>query len=104
GDASDAAPIALVGVSSPYAGFDDSPEATAVRAAAGLGTLVVAPAGNEGRGAGAFGTIGSPAAAPDALAAGATGGRGPAPPRVEMGIAAPGGRTLAQGVLLGGRL
>src|SRR2546423_256865 len=104
GDASDALPVALVGVNSPYAGFEDAPEAKAVRAAAGLGTLVVAPAGNEGPGAGTFGTIGSPAAATGALAVGATAARTRAVPRVDVGIASPGRRAIAHGILLGGRL
>ncbi|HTE62250.1 MAG TPA: S8 family serine peptidase, partial [Solirubrobacteraceae bacterium] len=68
GATDDHVPIAVVGVNSPYAGFDDSPEAHAVEGAADLGTLVVAPAGGEGAAAGPEGTIGSPATAPDALA------------------------------------
>jgi hypothetical protein len=60
-DSSDHAAVALVGVNSPYAGFEDSPEAQAVTAAAGLGTLVVAPAGNEGAARPGSGTIGSKA-------------------------------------------
>ena len=104
GDASDALPVALVAVNSPYAGFEDAPEAKAVRAAAGLGTLVVAPAGNEGPGAGTFGTIGSPAAATGALAVGATAARTRAVPRVDVGIVSPGRRAIAHGILLGGRL
>ncbi len=68
GATDDHVPIAVVGVNSPYAGFEDSPEARAVAGAADLGTLVVAPAGGEGAAAGPDGTIGSPAAAPDALA------------------------------------
>src|SRR3954451_3797918 len=63
--------VALVGVNAPYAGFGDSAEARAVENAQGLGTLVVAPAGDEGPGAGAQGTVGSPGAAPDALTVGA---------------------------------
>jgi hypothetical protein len=63
--------IALVGVNAPYAGFGDSAEARAVENAQALGTLVVAPAGDEGPGAGAQGTVGSPGAAPDALTVGA---------------------------------
>src|SRR4051794_25049534 len=82
-DSSDHVPVALVGVSSPYAGFADSPEAQAVTAAAGLGTLVVAPAGNEGAAKPGSGTIGSPAAAGDALAVGAPAGPQPAP-RAEL--------------------
>lgn len=68
GDTSDHLPVALVGVSAPYAGFADAPEAIAVRGAERLGTLVVAPAGHEGRAAGAYGTVGSPGAAAIAAA------------------------------------
>jgi hypothetical protein len=71
GATDDHVPVAVVGVNSPYAGFDASPEARAVQGAADLGTLVVAPAGGEGAAAGPEGTIGSPATAPDALAVGA---------------------------------
>ena len=75
GATDDHVPIALVGVNSPYAAFERSPEARAVRGAAALGTLVVAPAGQEGAAAGPHGTVGSPAAAPDALAVGALAAR-----------------------------
>ncbi|MEX2196387.1 MAG: S8 family serine peptidase [Thermoleophilaceae bacterium] len=104
GDVEDRAPVALVGVSSPYAGFAGAPEAEAAEGAAGLGTLVVAPAGNEGRRAGRFGTIGSPGAAPAALAVGALeGGEGaPALPDVRLGLAAADGRATLDGHLLGG--
>ena len=68
GATDDHVPIAIVGVNSPYAGFERSPEARAVAGAADLGTLVVAPAGGEGAASGPEGTIGSPAGAPDALA------------------------------------
>jgi hypothetical protein len=71
GATDDRVPIAVIGVNAPYAGFEDSPEAQAVTGAADLGTLVIAPAGGEGAAAGTSGTIGSPAAAPDALAVGA---------------------------------
>jgi len=71
GATDDHVPVAVVGVNSPYAGFERSPEARAVRAAAALGTLVIAPAGGEGGAAGPQGTVGSPAAAPEALAVGA---------------------------------
>ena len=71
GATDDRVPVAVVGVNSPYAAFERSPEARAVRNAAGLGTLVVAPSGGEGAAAGPEGTVGSPAAAPDALAVGA---------------------------------
>lgn len=74
GDTDDAVPVALVGVSAPHAGFADSPEAEAVAAAVDLDTVVVAAAGNQGPPAGFYGTVGSPAAAPAALAAGAATG------------------------------
>jgi hypothetical protein len=100
GDSSDHVPVALVGVNSPYAGFADSPEAVAAGAARTLGTLVVAPAGNEGPGEG---TVGSPAAAPGVLAVGALdGGGGPALPEVKLGIATGEGRALVRGTLLSG--
>ena len=78
-DTSDHVPVALVGVNAPYAGFSNSPEADAVVGAAGLGTLVIAPAGNEGAAAPGSGTIGSPASAPDAIAVGALTGTEPVP-------------------------
>ena len=77
-DTSDHVPVALVGVNAPYAGFSHSPEAQAVEGAAGLGTLVVAPAGNEGAAEPGGGTIGSPASAREALAVGALAGPEPA--------------------------
>ena len=98
GDTSDHVPVALVGVNSPYAGFEDSPEAQAVTAAAGLGTLVVAPAGNEGAAEPGSGTVGSPAAAADALAVGALAGPEPAP-RAELKAD---GDTIADAAVLGG--
>src|SRR3954470_11628590 len=101
GDTSDHVPVALVGVNSPYAGFADSPEAVAAGAARALGTLVVAPAGNEGP---AASTVGSPAAAPGVVAVAALdGGGGPALPEVEVGVATGEGRALVRGTLLGGR-
>src|SRR4051812_41749163 len=100
GDPSDHVPVALVGVTSPYAGFADSPEAVAAGAARSLGTLVVAPAGNEGPGTA---TVGSPAAAPGVLAAAALdGGGGPALPEVKLGVATGEGRATVRGTLLGG--
>jgi hypothetical protein len=68
GDTSDHDAAALVAVNAPYAGFSASPEATAVAAATSLGMPVVAPAGGEGSGRAGAGTVGSPAAAPDAVA------------------------------------
>jgi Subtilase family len=98
GATDDHVPVALVGVNSPYAGFAHSPEARAVRTAADLGTLVVAPAGNEGAAAGPEGTIGSPGAAPEALTAGAQ-----AAPRAVARIPVRvGGADAGDGVLLAG--
>lgn len=104
GAVGDHIPIALVGVSSPYSGFPGAPEAEAVRAATSIGTLVVAPAGNEGPAAGAFGTLGSPGAAADALTIGALDGGEEAPgvPGVELGLATGEGRAKLEGALLGG--
>jgi hypothetical protein len=103
GDTSDHIPIALVGMNSPYAGFADSPDAVGASAARALGTLVVAPAGNEGRGGGSLGTVGAPAAAPGVLAVGALdGGGGPALPSVRVGLASGEGRALLRGTVLGG--
>jgi subtilisin family serine protease len=71
GDVSDALPIALAAVVEPYASFPDSPEARAVAGAAQLGTLVVAPSGNDGRAGRGFGTVGDPGGAAAALTVGA---------------------------------
>ena len=90
--------VALVGVNAPYAGFGDSAETRAVRAAADLGTLVVAPAGDEGAGAGPQGTVGSPGAAPAALTVGALAAPA-AVSRVQLTIGDTGVRGAA---LLGG--
>jgi subtilisin family serine protease len=71
GDVEDAAEVALAAVVEPYAAFSDSPEAHAVAGASTLGTLVVAPAGNDGRSGIGFGSVAAPGAAPQALAVGA---------------------------------
>ena len=71
GDAQDAARIALVPLVEPFAAFTDGPLARAVDGALRLDTLVVASAGNDGPGGPAFGSVGGPAGAPDALAVGA---------------------------------
>ena len=71
GDTEDAPALALAGVSAPYAGFAGAPEAQAAEGAAALGMLVIAPAGEEGAATGPNGVIGSPGAAPAALAVGA---------------------------------
>lgn len=82
-DTSDHVPVALVGVNAPYAGFSHTPEAEAIEGAAGLGTLTIAPVGNEGAAAPGSGTVGSPASAPEALAVGALAGPEPSP-RTEL--------------------
>lgn len=71
GDVEDASTVALAAVVEPFASFSDSPEARAVDGASRLGTLVVAAAGNDGRGGSGFGTVGAPAGAPAAIAVGA---------------------------------
>ncbi|MBA3475671.1 MAG: S8 family serine peptidase, partial [Actinobacteria bacterium] len=48
GDVLDAARVAVIGVTEPFAAFPDGPVARAVAGAARLDTLVVVPAGNEG--------------------------------------------------------
>ncbi len=68
GDVHDAARIALVGLSEPYASFPDSPLARAAGGANTLGTLVVAPVGNDGPSGPVYGNVGAPAAAATALA------------------------------------
>ncbi|HEY3921915.1 MAG TPA: S8 family serine peptidase [Gaiellaceae bacterium] len=72
GDTHDAARIALVGVTEPYASFADSPEAQAVDGATALDTLVVVPAGNEGIAGPSFGSLDGPGGAQSALVVGAT--------------------------------
>ena len=68
GDAHDAARVALIGVAARFAAFEDDPLARRGRCA-GLDTLVVAPAGNDGPKA-ALRSISAPAA-PPALTVGA---------------------------------
>ena len=67
GDVLDAARVAVVGVTEPFASFPDGPIARAVEGAARLDTLVVVPAGNEGPAGPSYGSIGGPGGAPDAL-------------------------------------
>ena len=76
GDAKDAVRIALVGLAAPYAAFADDPVALAASGASRLGTLVVAPAGNDGPAGPSFGSISGPGGAPDALTVGAADLRG----------------------------
>ncbi len=75
GDTHDAVRVALLGVSEPYAGFAQGPEAIAVQGALDLNTLVVTPAGNDGAAGPTFGSVAGPAGAPGALAVGATDAR-----------------------------
>ncbi|HET7146575.1 MAG TPA: S8 family serine peptidase [Gaiellaceae bacterium] len=72
GDAHDAARVALVALAEPFAGFPDGPESRAVEGALALDTLVVAPAGNDGRAGAGYGDIAAPGGAPAALTVGAT--------------------------------
>jgi len=72
GDAHDAARVALIGVTEPYAAFADSPEAQAVDGAFDLDTLVVVPAGNEGTAGPTYGALDGPGGAKSALVVGAT--------------------------------
>ena len=67
GDTHDAARIALIGVTEPYAAFADSPEALAVDGAFDLDMLVAVPAGNEGAAGPSFGSLDGPAGARRAL-------------------------------------
>ncbi len=67
GDVLDAARVAIVGVTEPFASFPDGPIARAIEGAARLDTLVVVPAGNEGPAGPSYGSIGGPGGAPDAL-------------------------------------
>ena len=71
GDVLDAARVAVVGVTEPFASFADGPVALAVAGAAELDTLVVVPAGNEGPAGPDYGSIGGPGGAPAALTVGA---------------------------------
>jgi subtilisin family serine protease len=71
GNAHDAARIAVLGFAEPFAAFADSPAARAVKGALALDTLVVAPAGNDGRAGPVYGSISGPGGAADALTVGA---------------------------------
>jgi hypothetical protein len=73
---SDGFDVAVIASTAPYAGFTESPEDHAVRAATALGTLVVAAAGNDGASGDEVGTIGAVAASDAALAIGAADLRG----------------------------
>ena len=79
GDAHDAARVAVLGVTEPFAAFADSPESLAVAGAMSLDMLVVVPAGNDGIAGPAFGSISGPGGAPAALTVGATDSRSTTP-------------------------
>lgn len=101
GDAHDAARIALIGVVEPYAAFPDGPLARAVAGAATLDTLVIVPAGNDGRAGPGYGSIAGPGGAPAALTVAAADGR-LAAPTVRVHVRA-GLQVLFEGALpLGG--
>lgn len=101
GDAHDAARVALVGVVEPYAAFPDGPLARAIAGATALDTLVVVPAGNDGRAGPSFGSIAGPGGAPAALTVAAADAR-LAAPTVRVHVRA-GLRVLFEDVLpLGG--
>jgi subtilisin family serine protease len=79
GDAHDGARIALVGVVEPFASFPDGPLARAGRGALALGTLVVAPAGNDGPAGPGYGSIAAPAGTSGVLGVTASDSRGQSP-------------------------
>jgi hypothetical protein len=101
-DLSDRARVVLAPLAAPYAGFADSPEARAIDGISRLGAIVVAAAGDDGPTGTSTGTTASPAAAPDALAVGATDGRErlPVVPLTVHGAV----ETSAQALALGGAL
>jgi subtilisin family serine protease len=99
GDAHDAARVALVGVVEPYASFPDSPLARAARGALELGTLVVAPAGNDGAAGPGYGSVAAPGGTPGALGVAATDSRRRSPTahvllRAGLGVLASGESPL----------
>ena len=79
GDAHDGARIALVGVVEPFASFPDGPLARAGRGALALGTLVVAPAGNDGPAGPGYGSVSGPAGTSGVLGVAASDSRGRSP-------------------------
>jgi subtilisin family serine protease len=102
GSSRDAVQVALAPVVEPFAAFVDSPESRAVTGATALGTLVVAPSGNDGDVGLHFGSVAAPGAAPDALSVGAVDTRSNVyETRLTLSV---GGGTAADGAarLLGG--
>jgi minor extracellular serine protease Vpr len=79
GDAHDGARVALVGVVEPFASFPDGPLARAGRGALALGTLVVAPAGNDGPAGPGYGSVAAPAGTSGVLGVAASDSRGRSP-------------------------
>jgi hypothetical protein len=79
GDAHDGVRIALVGVVEPFSSFRDGPLARAGRGALALGTLVVAPAGNDGPAGPAYGSIAAPGGTSGVLGVTASDSRGRSP-------------------------
>jgi subtilisin family serine protease len=71
GATQDAARIALIGVAEPFASFTDSPAARAAAGALRLDTLVIAPAGNDGRAGPGYGSISGPGGSTGTLTVGA---------------------------------
>ncbi len=99
GDAHDAARVALVGVVEPFASFPDGPLARGADGALTLGTLVVAPAGNDGPAGPGFGSVASPGGAAGALGVAATDSRRRSPTahvllRAGLGVLASGETPL----------
>ncbi len=96
GNTHDAARVALVGLVEPFASFGDGALARAVDGAAALGTLVVAPAGNDGPAGPSYGSIGGPGGVPASLGIAAADER-PRSPTVHVLL------TAGLDVLLAGR-
>jgi subtilisin family serine protease len=85
----DAVRIAVVPLGEPFAAFSDGPLARAAAGALELGTLLVAPAGNDGPAGPAFGSISGPGGAPAVLTVAAADLRGrtvEAPLAVRVGL------------------
>jgi hypothetical protein len=73
GDLSDRAEVVLLGVARGYGGGGTDPVAAAAEAADAAGSLVVAPAGNDGPTFGSVGTVAGPAASERVLTVGGLG-------------------------------
>jgi hypothetical protein len=73
GNLDDRAEVVLIGVARGFDGGGDDPVALAADAADAAGSLVVAPAGNDGPSFGAVGTVGGPAASEHVLTVGGIG-------------------------------